>query len=68
MLCAKCSNKNEFLELTMGEFAILNKINTYTLSYHLNYSCKSCFKAGFIQAINKFKIEVENYNLNLLSI
>ena len=47
---------------------ILNQINTYKLSYHLNYSCKSCFKDRFIQAINKFKIEVENYNLNLLSI
>lgn len=27
MLCPKCSNKNEFLELTFGEFAILSKIN-----------------------------------------
>jgi recombinational DNA repair protein (RecF pathway) len=27
MLCPKCSNKNEFLELTLGEFAILSKIN-----------------------------------------
>lgn len=27
MLCAKCSNRNEFLELTLGEFAVLSKIN-----------------------------------------
>lgn len=27
MLCPKCSNRNEFLELTLGEFAILSKIN-----------------------------------------
>lgn len=27
MLCAKCANKNEYLELTIGEFAILSKIN-----------------------------------------
>ena len=32
MLCAKCSNKNEFLELTLGEFAILSKINESTIS------------------------------------
>lgn len=28
MLCPKCSNKNEYLELTMGEFAVLNKIDS----------------------------------------
>ena len=27
MLCSKCANKNEYLELTVGEFAILSKIN-----------------------------------------
>lgn len=27
MLCPKCSNRNDFLELTMGEFAVLEKIN-----------------------------------------
>ena len=32
MLCAKCSNKNEFLELTLGEFAVLSKINESTIS------------------------------------
>ena len=31
MLCAKCSNKNEYLELTMGEFAVLDKINSSTI-------------------------------------
>lgn len=31
MLCAKCSNKNEFLELTLGEFAILSKIDASTI-------------------------------------
>lgn len=32
MICPKCSNKNEFLELTMGEFAILEKINFTEMS------------------------------------
>ena len=27
MLCPKCSNKNEFLELSVGEFAIMKNIN-----------------------------------------
>lgn len=27
MLCTKCANKNDYLELTLGEFAILSKIN-----------------------------------------
>jgi recombinational DNA repair protein (RecF pathway) len=31
MLCPKCSNKNEFLELTIGEYAILSKINTSSI-------------------------------------
>ena len=31
MLCGKCSNKNEFLELTIGEYAILNKIENSSL-------------------------------------
>ena len=31
MICSKCSNKNEFLELTMGEFAVLSKINASTI-------------------------------------
>ena len=31
MLCPKCSNKNEYLELTMGEFAVLNKIDASTV-------------------------------------
>lgn len=32
MICPKCSNKNEFLELTLGEFAILEKINFTEMS------------------------------------
>ncbi len=31
MLCPKCSNKNEFLELNVGEFAVLSKINSSTI-------------------------------------
>lgn len=31
MLCAKCSNRSEFLELTLGEFAVLSKINSSNL-------------------------------------
>lgn len=31
MLCAKCSNKNEYLELTAGEYAILKNINITNL-------------------------------------
>ncbi len=36
MLCPKCSNKNEYLELTMGEFAVLNKIDASTVDGLLN--------------------------------
>lgn len=32
MLCPKCSNRNDFLELTVGEFAILEKINFSDIS------------------------------------
>ncbi len=32
MICPKCSNKNDFLELTLGEFAILEKINFTAIS------------------------------------
>ena len=31
MLCAKCSNKNEYLDLTAGEYAILKNINITNL-------------------------------------
>ena len=31
MLCAKCSNRNEYLELTAGEYAILKNINMTNL-------------------------------------
>lgn len=32
MICAKCSNKNEYLELTKGEFQILKNINSTSIS------------------------------------
>ncbi len=31
MLCGKCSNKNEYLELTFGEYSIFNRINASTI-------------------------------------
>ena len=36
MLCAKCSNKNDFLELTLGEFSVLSKINDSSIDALIN--------------------------------
>ncbi len=35
-VCAKCSNKNDFLELTNGEFAILKNVNQTNLESLMN--------------------------------
>ncbi len=41
MLCSKCSNKNEYLELSQGEFAVLKNINNSSLEGLVNLKFNS---------------------------